>query len=95
MTANATPPQGESDSIKQIRQNAQGFLAILDVAAERFLEELDYRQEAANGARFEHLMGQVRQQPHPSIDAVLCELRHRLPAHREESKRSSLYCAGD
>ena len=37
----------------------QGFLAVLDVAAERFLEELDYLQEAANGAKFEADMASV------------------------------------
>lgn len=37
----------------------QGFLAVLDVASERFLEELDYVQEADNGARFEEEMGKV------------------------------------
>ncbi|KAK3244688.1 hypothetical protein CYMTET_45716 [Cymbomonas tetramitiformis] len=52
--------QGEAPlRVMSARQNAEGFLAVLDVAAGRFLEELDYLQEAANGARFEAEMNAV------------------------------------
>jgi predicted unusual protein kinase regulating ubiquinone biosynthesis (AarF/ABC1/UbiB family) len=38
----------------------QGLLPVLDVAATGFLQELDYMQEAANGARFEKEMNAVK-----------------------------------
>lgn len=46
-------------ALGQIQQGAAGFLPVLDVAAERFLEELDYGLEAANASRFEADMNRV------------------------------------
>ena len=43
----------------QIQQGAEGFLPVLDVAAERFLEELDFGLEASNASRFEADMNSV------------------------------------
>ncbi|CEF98426.1 Importin-beta, N-terminal domain [Ostreococcus tauri] len=43
----------------QIQQGAEGFLPVLDVAAERFLEELDFGMEASNASRFEADMNSV------------------------------------
>ena len=40
----------------RIAKQAQGFLEVLDTAALRFLEELQYEQEAANSVRFATLM---------------------------------------
>lgn len=40
----------------QMRTNAEGFIAVIDVAAARFLEEMDYVQEMANAKRFEEEM---------------------------------------
>ena len=45
--------------LAQIKQGAEGFLPVLDVAAERFLEELDYGLEADNASRFEKDMASV------------------------------------
>ena len=42
-----------------MRTNAEGFIDIVDVAASRFLEEMDYVQETANAFRFEKEMGEV------------------------------------
>ena len=47
------------DALAQIKQGAEGFLPVLDVAAERFLEELDYGLEADNASRFERDMKSV------------------------------------
>lgn len=47
------------DSMQRVKNNAEGFIAVIDVAAERFLEELDYVQEVANAKRFEAEMGAV------------------------------------
>ena len=49
----ALPGREESDRVAQMIQSAEGFIPVLDVAAERFLEELDYGLEAANASRFE------------------------------------------
>ena len=43
----------------QVRTNAEGFIDIIDVAAARFLEEMDYLQETANAVRFEKEMSEV------------------------------------
>ena len=43
----------KTGALAQIQQGAAGFIPVLDVAAERFLEELDYGLEASNAARFE------------------------------------------
>ncbi|OUS48377.1 ABC1 family-domain-containing protein [Ostreococcus tauri] len=43
----------------QIQQGAESFLPVLDVAAERFLEELDFGMEASNASRFEADMNSV------------------------------------
>ena len=43
----------------QIATSAKGFIPVLDVAAERFLEELDYTLEASNASRFEADMASV------------------------------------
>ena len=40
------------DALEQVKVGAEGFLPVLDVAAERFLEELDYGLEADNASRF-------------------------------------------
>jgi predicted unusual protein kinase regulating ubiquinone biosynthesis (AarF/ABC1/UbiB family) len=45
--------------LEQIKQGAEGLLPVLDVAAERFLEELDYGLEADNASRFEKDMRSV------------------------------------
>ncbi|EEH53841.1 uncharacterized protein MICPUCDRAFT_20744, partial [Micromonas pusilla CCMP1545] len=42
-----------------IATSAKGFIPVLDVAAERFLEELDYTLEASNASRFEADMASV------------------------------------
>ena len=47
------------DALAQIKQGAAGFIPVLDVAAERFLEELDYGLEADNASRFENDMASV------------------------------------
>lgn len=47
------------DFLEQIKQGAEGFIPVLDVAAERFLEELDYGLEANNASRFETDMKSV------------------------------------
>ena len=47
------------DALEQVKQGAEGFLPVLDVAAERFLEELDYGLEADNASRFEKDMQSV------------------------------------
>ena len=47
------------DALTQIKQGAAGFIPVLDVAAERFLEELDYGLEADNASRFENDMASV------------------------------------
>eukprot|EP00873_Tetraselmis_striata_P035626 jgi/Tetstr1/455890/TSEL_042679.t1 len=49
----------DGPKMQQIKNNAEGFIAVIDVAAERFLEELDYVQEVANSKRFEREMGEV------------------------------------
>ena len=45
--------------LAQVQQGAEGFLPVLDVAAERFLEELDFALEASNASRFEADMNAV------------------------------------
>lgn len=45
--------------LAQVQQGAEGFLPVLDVAAERFLEELDFGLEASNASRFEADMNAV------------------------------------
>ena len=49
----ALPGREENARVAQMIQSAEGFIPVLDVAAERFLEELDYGLEAANASRFE------------------------------------------
>jgi predicted unusual protein kinase regulating ubiquinone biosynthesis (AarF/ABC1/UbiB family) len=42
--------------LAHVARQANSFIEVLDVAATRFLEELDYEAEAANSVRFETLM---------------------------------------
>jgi hypothetical protein len=53
------PLRNGNAALEQIVQGAQGFIPVLDVAAERFLEELDYGLEANNASRFEKDMASV------------------------------------
>ena len=47
------------DALEQVKVGAEGFLPVLDVAAERFLEELDYGLEVDNASRLEKDMQSV------------------------------------
>ena len=49
----------KTGALEQIQQGAEGFLPVLDVAAERFLEELDFGLEASNAGRFEADMNRI------------------------------------
>ena len=49
----------KTGALAQIQQGAAGFIPVLDVAAERFLEELDYGLEAKNAAQFEKVMSEI------------------------------------
>ena len=53
LEAAARIPAGNSALLEQVVQTAEGFIPVLDVAAERFMEELDYGLEADNASRFE------------------------------------------
>ena len=57
--AAASIPTNGNAALEQIVQGAEGFIPVLDVAAERFLEELDYGLEADNASRFEKDMASV------------------------------------
>ena len=59
LSAVASAEDFGNESLAQIKQGAEGFLPVLDVAAERFLEELDYGLEADNASRFEKDMASV------------------------------------
>ena len=59
LEAAAALPADGPEALEQIRQGAEGFIPVLDVAAERFLEELDYGLEADNASRFERDMTSV------------------------------------
>ena len=53
----ALPSSPDSTSLaSRVAKQAKGFLEVLDLAAERFLQELDYEAEAANSVRFATLM---------------------------------------
>ena len=53
LEAAARIPTGNNALLEQVVQTAEGFIPVLDVAAERFMEELDYGLEANNASRFE------------------------------------------
>ena len=53
LEAAARIPAGNNALLEQVVQTAEGFIPVLDVAAERFMEELDYGLEADNASRFE------------------------------------------
>ena len=53
LEAAARIPTGNNALLQQVVQTAEGFIPVLDVAAERFMEELDYGLEANNASRFE------------------------------------------
>ena len=53
LEAAARIPAGNNALLEQVMQTAEGFIPVLDVAAERFMEELDYGLEADNASRFE------------------------------------------
>jgi predicted unusual protein kinase regulating ubiquinone biosynthesis (AarF/ABC1/UbiB family) len=59
LEAAAAIPANGNAQLEGIVQGAKGFIPVLDVAAERFLEELDYNLEADNAARFEKDMASV------------------------------------
>uniref|UniRef100_A0A061R4U8 Protein kinase domain-containing protein n=1 Tax=Tetraselmis sp. GSL018 TaxID=582737 RepID=A0A061R4U8_9CHLO len=50
---------GDHPRINQVRSNAEGFIAVIDVTAGRFMEELDYVKEMENSIRFEAMMNAV------------------------------------
>eukprot|EP00793_Prasinoderma_coloniale_P007135 PRCOL_00006987-RA len=45
------------DALQQTRESCEATIGLIETVAGRFLEELDYKQEARNGARFGELMG--------------------------------------
>ena len=59
LEAAASIPTGGNALLEQVVQTAEGFIPVLDVAAERFMEELDYGLEANNASRFEADMASV------------------------------------